>query len=179
MPVSENRMTTKIYCSVCGAENDIEQGGPSFCYNCDNELNGKVRVTGESQGSVDDMIKRTFAWLYFVIFILSSIGFLLSLGDTGSTSSAAAIMFLMPMVFHFIWVKWATEITGVYKGKNRHVFLRSTVLYSVVTLTIYEVINIHNMNSVGLVFLMFFSLILFYSYFFGKKDTGWNSFKFL
>jgi len=172
-------MTTKIYCSVCGAENDMEQGGAPFCYNCDNQLNRKIKVTGDSQGSVDDMIKSTFAWLYLVIFILSSIGFLLSLGDTGSTSNNAAIMFLMPMVFHFIWVKWAREITGVYKGKNRHVFLRSTVLYSVVTLTIYEVIKIHNMDSVELVFLMLFSLILFYSYFFGKKNTGWNYFKFL
>lgn len=172
-------MTTKIYCAVCGAENDTEQGGPSFCYNCDNELSGKIRVTRESQGSVDDMIKRTFACLYFVIFILSSIGFLLSLGDTGSTSSAAEIMFLMPMIFHFTWVKWAREITGVYKGKKRYVFLRSIILYSVMALTICAVITIKNMDSVGLIFLMLFSLILFYSYFFGKKNTGWNYFKFL
>ncbi|WP_223912988.1 hypothetical protein [Geobacter sp. AOG1] len=172
-------MTTKIYCTVCGAENDIEQGGPSFCYNCDNELSGKVHITEASQGSVDDMIKRTFACVYFAIFILSTIGFLLSLGDTGSTSSAADLMLLIPMLFHFIWVKWAREITGVYKGKNRYVFLRSIILYSIITLTIYAVITIKNMDSVGLIFLMLFSLILFYSYFFGKKNTGWNYFKFL
>lgn len=173
-------METKIYCNICGAENEIKGSTASFCYNCDNALGGKACV-GETNISVSDTLSRIFAYFYLVIFAISSLGYLLSIGDATSASSAAGTMFLIPIVFHSIWTKWAEEIKGVYKGKNRFVFVRSLVLYSVITLTIYEIITfkIHkNMDRIDLVFLMLFSLILFYSYFFGKKHTIFNYFKF-
>lgn len=84
-------------------------------------------------------------------------------------------------VFHLMVIKRMEKITGFYKGPNRYKMLRRILLYAIIGLFLYE-LTMHReqfqTEKMLYLLMMMQSLMLFYTYCFGKKYTGFNYFNF-
>lgn len=175
----------QISCKVCGAENEVKDATDIRCFNCDNDL--PIRVSQASHvkqwerggGSVYGF----FAAAYAFMFMLGLGFFLLALFDSDpATQDNAFLLFLtMIAVTHLIIIKNVQHIVGIYKGSNRYNFPRFILLWGIIGLFGYHIATAtepEDKNKIFYLSMMMPSLMLFYTYYFGKKSTGFNRFSF-
>jgi len=166
-------------CKVCGAENPAIDDMNGRCFNCDNDLNGTVTDVSRTSkdGRYGDSIYKTFAVFYVFVFLLG-LGCYLN-GEPQMDGLCLALTFIG--IFHLMLIQRMDKITGFYKGPNRYNMLRRIVLYAIIGLFFYN-IAMHkvpaNKEQILYLVMMIQSLMLFYTYCFGKKHTDFNYFNF-
>ena len=170
-------------CKVCGAENLVENDMIGRCYNCDNDLCGTPNkaLGTRKEGRGADSIYGAFAMFYALIFMLGLACYLLSIFDAEPQIDMLSLCLTMIAVIHIIVIKRIDKIVGFYKGPNRYNILRRLLLYGIIGLIIYEISTIRasdNKDRILYLLMMMQSLMLFYTYYFGKKCTGFNYFNF-
>lgn len=185
-PLDEKKMVNILICKICGAENHFKDGDGEVsegrCENCDNDLLQKTSDVPSANDPflLEKTINAALAKLYLFSFISTSILYCLSyigvspnLDALGSDIIIVYCLMTIPISFHLTWYIWTSDVDGVYKGANLHNLERITLLLAVIALTIFENYTLKSQSGGDdkpiLTLLMSFSLILFYTHYFGKK----------
>ncbi len=167
-------MNNLSICKICGAENLYEGGAIERCHNCDNDLNVAASVSlQKSKAGSDDSIYKVFSAFYGFVFLFG-LGCYLN-GEPHMDGLCLALTFIG--IFHFMVIKRMDKITGFYKGPSRYNMLRRMVLYAIIGLFLYKLAMLRetgNKEQIYYLLMMMQSLMLFYTYCFGKKYTGFS-----
>ncbi len=162
----------QIKCKICGAENG-EIGADSRCYNCDNDLPIRHSSQPGQKERNTGSVYAFFIGTYVFIFMIGAIGYLLETLDNAPEVHTDAFSLFLAMIaaIHLMIVKRIENIEGLYKGQKRYNFSRFVILYGLVGLIIYHMVNngLGDKNKVFYLMMMIPSLILSYTYYFGKR----------
>lgn len=168
-----------IKCTICAAENDVKGETGERCFNCDNDLPIVARQTsrnGQSERS-EGSIYGFFAATYAFIFVVGLGGYLLAMVDSNAQFETNPFLLFLTFiaVTHLVIIKRIDNIAGIYKGSKRYNFPRFVLLYGIVALIVYHIATSNGAGDKNKVFhliMMMPSLMLFYTYYFGKRRNS-------
>jgi len=116
--------------------------------------------------------------LFGTLFIFGLIGYsFATLGKFPDSFFGLVILAIIIDCFSMTILKWTPNIEGYYKGNNRLMPARMVLLAFIALL---QPVNLLLGNSDATLcgFIMLFSLLSFYSYYYGKKSEGILWFRF-
>lgn len=123
-----------------------------------------------------------FSGFYFVMFTLATISYGLSFtryfDDIYIVVMFILFAFTIPPMIYFKWIR--EEIKGCYSGAKRYLNVRRFALAIVVTMQPVNIFLFYDSNKGAVLSggVMLFSLLIFYSLFFGRKSERIIWFKF-
>jgi hypothetical protein len=116
--------------------------------------------------------------LFGALFIFGLIGYVLAiLGKFPDSFFGLVIIAIILDSFSMILLKWTPSIGGYYKGNTRLMPARMVLLTLIALLQPVNLV-LGNSDAVLCGFIMLFSLLSFYSYYYGKKSEGILWFRF-
>lgn len=175
-----------IWCKICGAENYvIDDSTQPSCHNCDNNLL-EISVVGQASHKVapfEDSLKHALAAFYAFIFFASITLYGLSFcGYSPDLTLQLYIPISLILSFNYVWLKWS-DVKGIIVEKQKYKIPGRIFFWVIALLVIYQVGSdawferkdfIRDFLSLN----MFFSLLMTYSYVFGKTHGNLVLFKF-